>query len=43
MKSAGRKQSSLPLPDFSRKIKGDSARRVSDILFKNLETLLCYK
>ena len=25
---AGRKQSLLPLPDFSRKIEGDSARRV---------------
>ena len=28
MKSAGREQSLLPLPDFSRKIEGDSARSV---------------
>ena len=32
MKSASREQSLLPLPDFSRKIEGDSARRVQPIV-----------
>ena len=32
MKSAGHKQSLLPLPDFSRQIEGDSARRVFQLL-----------